>query len=708
MIAKFWLRIDRWLSGNGFHRFIIPGVLAIGAFLAVWGILELSIIIRGYFGFEKLNFAADSCRPIGNIGDAAFFYLFTNGGQNSFPGHPFIGNVITLLGILILAIVTSAMTNYFEKRADGYLSGSTAYRLENHLVILGSNDVIYSIINQYCRKCKYLNGYILVQTNRDVRQTRNEVFSFLDKRINRDNIIFIYGDRTSPEDLSKLNLPSANEIFIIGDGDEGKEDGSYRDAYNMDCVNEIARILNASKKTGTIPCHVLFEYQTTFSAFQFAGISEDIRKHLFFKPFNLYETWAQKILINGKSGYNAELDSYKYTYKFPDTIETVDAEQNVHVTYISETSDETVHLIIVGMSKMGIALAIEAAHILHFPNYVRDSTKRSRITFIDANADTEKDFFMGRFKELFRLSRHRYIDAEQSSESEVAWIEPEEDWLDVEWEFIKGRIEQAEVQQYIADASAVKTHTVTLAICLPLSHEAIAAALYLPESVYDDCLQILVYQKLSAYIVNNIAEANGNKDRYRNLRPFGMIDEGYDADLDCDDKAKRVAYVYDSYDDITKKSDTQFQSYNAETYQNEWEAKQVSDRWSSRFNANTISLKLRSISCTEQMDNEQLSGKIEDNLTSMAAVEHNRWNIEKILTGFRALTSEESLKIANLRKLEGPWYDEYKSLKRWPTRAHLDLCSNEELAKVHPENYHYDVDLTRAIAHIHSQSDTKI
>ena len=221
MIAKFWLRIDRWLSGNGFHRFIIPFVLAIGAFLAVLLILKVSICC-GTFELEKLRFAADSDRPIGDIGDAALIYLFTNGGQNSFPGHPLIGNIITLLGILILAIVTSAMTNYFEKRADGYLSGSTAYRLENHLVILGSNDVIYSIINQYCRKCKYLNGYILVQTNRDVRQTRNEVFSFLDKRINRDNIIFIYGDRTSPEDLSKLNLPSANELFIIGDGDEGK------------------------------------------------------------------------------------------------------------------------------------------------------------------------------------------------------------------------------------------------------------------------------------------------------------------------------------------------------------------------------------------------------------------------------------------------------------------------------------------------------
>lgn len=72
MIAKFWLRIDRWLSGNGFHRFIIPVVLAIVAFLAVFGILKLSIK-HGCFGFENLKFATDSCRRIGDIGDAAFF-----------------------------------------------------------------------------------------------------------------------------------------------------------------------------------------------------------------------------------------------------------------------------------------------------------------------------------------------------------------------------------------------------------------------------------------------------------------------------------------------------------------------------------------------------------------------------------------------------------------------------------------------------------
>ena len=73
METKFWLRIDRWLSGNGFHRFIIPVALAIIAYLAVLLILTVPIL-RRVTGLDNLEFAADSCRPIGDIWDAACIY----------------------------------------------------------------------------------------------------------------------------------------------------------------------------------------------------------------------------------------------------------------------------------------------------------------------------------------------------------------------------------------------------------------------------------------------------------------------------------------------------------------------------------------------------------------------------------------------------------------------------------------------------------
>lgn len=696
MSSKYCLKIDRWLAGKSGIQLLIPLISAVIVFaitFLIWFWLNKWCICI----CERITGEYE----VTNIFDGAFYALFTNGGQNLFPGNHVLGAIGTVLGILVLALVTSALTNFIEKRAEGYLTGETAYRLKNHIVILGANDVIYSIINQ----CYKEGQFILIQTSKDVKQTRREVFSFLHDNIKRTDIVFIYGDRTSAKDVSRLSLTRASEIFIIGDSNEGNDHDSYRDAYNMDSVNAIANVLNASVNDGRIPCHVLFEYQTTFSAFQFAELSPEIKKHIEFKPFNFHEMWAQKVLVSGKAGYDPSRNTYISSYRFLDEMKDG--------SFISESSEETVHLIIVGMSKMGIGLAIEAAHTLHFPNFVRDQSKRTRITFIDENADKEKDFFTGRFKELFRLSRYRYAEADAGKDSDLcltkaSWVEPQEDWLDIEWEFIKGRVEQESIQTFIADAAKCPNRIVTVAICIPQSHKAIAAALYLPDSVYEDSLQILTYQKLSSYIVNNIAGSYAKEKEYRysKLRPFGMIEEGYDVALDDDSKAKMVSYVYDSFYEL-QYCDTDFKHYDALKYHEKWVSeKNVSDRWSSKFNANTIAIKLRSIGYSDGMTKEKLDSLLESNLTTMAAVEHNRWNLEKLLTGFRALTAQECAKMAEYRKSGETnnyeaWKQYRKSLKEWPARAHLDLCSSKRLAQVDPDICHFDVDLSRAITNIY-------
>lgn len=688
MFSKFLLKIDRGLAGKKGWQFLIPFMLAAVSFLAVsfiWYVCNgrSCVVNEKISGEYKIN----------SILDGAFYLLFTNGGQNLYPySNHLWGALITVLGILILAVVTSSITNFFEKRAEGYLTGETAYHLKNHIVIMGASDVIYSIINQH-----YKSGqYILVQTGKDVKSLRREVFSFLDQRIKREYIVFIYGDRTSAEDVSRLYLAHAAEVFIIGDTDEGIADESYRDAYNMDSVNAVAKVLSDSARRDRLLCHILFEYQTTFSAFQFAELSKEIKDRVIFRPFNFYEMWAQKVLILGGAGGGNPGGTYKYTYKFLD--ETKDG------TYITENSESTVHLIIVGMSKMGIALAIEAAHLLHFPNFSSEHhpSRKTRITFIDENADREKDFFCGRFKELFRLSRYRYADADAPESSRHAldnapWQEPDEDWLDIEWEFIKGRVEQECVQAWLAKAAGCPARAVTIAICLPLSHEAIAAALYLPDSVYEDCLQILTYQRLSGYIVNNIAGASGGAEecKYRKLRPFGMIDEGYDSRLDDASKACLVSYVYKN------NSDYKLKEYKEQDFWETWIETAVSNRWSDKFYLNAIGLKLRSIGCMPEMNREKVIALVSEHLDAMARVEHNRWNLEKLLTGYRPLTREELHELNDCGSYGSTaWEAKRDALKKWPKRAHLDVCSNERLREVDPGICHFDEDLSRAIPYI--------
>ena len=52
---------------------------------------------------------------------------------------------------------------------------------------------------------------------------------------------------------------------------------------------------------------------------------------------------------------------------------------------IRAQSDRYVHLIVVGMSRMGVAMGVTAAHIDHNPNFVTQCF-RTRITFIDPDA----------------------------------------------------------------------------------------------------------------------------------------------------------------------------------------------------------------------------------------------------------------------------------------------------------------------------------
>jgi hypothetical protein len=692
--SRFWLSIDRTLASKGWKQILIPVVLSLTAlvlvFIVFWPVYG--------FGFDRnIPGAKDIFTPLNSI-DAALYYIFFNNDQKVFPGGHLGGYVITLLGILCVSFLTAACTNLLSKRASGYINGETAYRLRDHIVILGTNDVIYSIIAQKAGE----DCDILIQTTRNIEETRREILAFLRNKVDERHLIFIYGDRTSAEDIARLCLPKAREVFVIGDNVEKGRTESYGDAYNMDCINAVADYLS-SLRTGApgrkVPYHVLFEHQTTFAAFQFSDILNSIKNTVVFKPFNFYEMWAQQVLVSGHSGeINPGSGRYENTYKFLDTLPS-----GGHIT---EDSPETVHLIIIGMSKMGAAMAVEAAHLCHYANYVRDKSRKTTITFIDENADVQKDFFMGRFKELFRLSNATYTDADTGSVTSLCSVSGDADWLDIDWEFIRGRAEQPEIQKYLKKAAADRSRIVTIAVCFPESNQSIAAALYLPESVYENCLQILTYQRLSGYIVNNIAgSAEDNASyRYRCLRPFGMIDLGYDREIDSDSLAMMVDSVYQS-------GDWKLEKYDRQEYLGTWLDGKVSDRWSSVFNANAIGGKLRTAGVSADDDFDAIQAAVERSLPVLMQVEHNRWNIEKLLTGFRPLNDIERKEMeALLAKIPSDaeagdesvaiYYGKRRELKGWPKRAHLDLCSCKELTRVDRWAIHYDADLCRSIPFI--------
>ena len=405
---------------------------------------------------------------------------------------------------------------------------------------------------------------------------------------------------------------------------------NFTDIANLTQENIVnGRLHYIRQKTGKlikigIPFTVLFEYQTTFAAFQLTDLSAEWRKYIEFHPFNFYEGWAQKILVSRQYGKGENCIEYP----------PLDREA---ITYESE---KHVHLVIIGMSRMGVAIGVEAAHLLHFPNFCRDKNIKSVITFIDENADREMNFFCGRYRHYFEISSTHYYDMSKDERHErfvlpTRFKGKDADFLDVEFEFIKGRAETPAIQNLIKEWVHDSGQVLTIAVCLNYPPQSMAMGLYLPDDVYDENIPVFVRQETSSALLNMLNSKKKDEaiHKYSHVFPFGMLDNCYDLDKKSRREGQIINYIYDfknKYGNVPQSCPPDNELKDS------WNKLSVSLQWSNLYSAYSISPKLRSIGITDgyvKLDNDQI--------TLLAEVEHNRWNMEKLLLGFRKPTAEE-------------------------------------------------------------------
>ena len=493
--------------------------------------------------YHKVDFSALKAKQVDPPLLWTVYYQFIDPGNQhmtSTKAGRAWASLIAILGVFLLnGLLVSTIIGYVDSRKGRWLRGEIEYKgllrftFIKHYVIIGGNDMVASIVGQILNRTELLfpffRPYVLILTSRDVESFRRELFSTLPEKQQRRVIIF-YGNRNSGEDIKKLSLCRAEELYIIGEDTRIDDIESYHDTMNMECLGLVCDYMkkNSNKRwlnNSPLKCRVMFEYQTTFSVFQFYDLDKKNAALVDFKPFNYYEMWAQKVLIN------KEIDSAKLE------------EAALRGEYlplegckgINKDDESYVHLFVVGMSRMGVAMAIEAAHLSHYPNYVTNN-KRTKITFIDKNAATEKDFFMGRFSELFTLSHWRYCEVGKSGKlvckkayapSGFEYLGG--DFIDIEWEFINGGIEHSAVQDYIL-ASANTSARITIAICLPESNRSHAAALYLHKNIYESksVLQVLVYNRYGNSIVNALRSDDAKHPYLNKLKAFGSPEDCFD------------------------------------------------------------------------------------------------------------------------------------------------------------------------------------
>ncbi len=353
---------------------------------------------------------------------------------------------------------------------------------------------------------------------------------------------------------------------------------------------------------------------------------------------------------------------------------------------IPADSHDKVHVLICGFDQQAEALALHAALIAHYPNYRSTDERpiRSRITIIDRDLSDRRDSFIARYKPLFDNSLYRIIDVEKGKE-EVHRPQYEGrrlDFVDVEWEFVTANTHNPLVMERLERWATDPNRQLTVYISHGDDERNLAEATSLPAEVYTR--QIPVLPRLS---YSQVAEPLSRSAKYMNVRPFGMEDTKLDVWKSLIQLAKMLNYFYQcSFSD--KGIPTSLpQKQVEEAWQRE---RSFKNRFSCVYNVMTIASKLQAIG-HDTTSPDTFYALTKEEISTLARVEHNRWSVERLISGSRPCTDSEREEIlADITRKR--WYKKNRDV-------HFDLCAFEELRpdETGKNSQVYDYDLTTCI-----------
>lgn len=616
LIWRIWASLNRKLN----PKLVLSRIMAGG----VWGqilattvlFMVVCLLVGCFWGFEARNYV-DMLSPVSlrnaaydtyatqtGVPDPVIMIATPHGDKWRLIWLYLIGTVL-FSGILV-ATITTILRTWGERFKNGEIRFWSLY---GHTVFLGYNDMVPGMIEKMCgdgdlpRRIRIVIG---------VADNVHEVYRQLGNSLRweqRKCVIVLKADSNNEWGLRKrMRVHKAKEVYIIGDGD---------DAYRMNSYKKIQEICR-----GKMPeCYVEMQHQSTFALFQ--TYSEKKGKKLeHFHAFNFHDVWARQMVMGTD-------DMVKGCEN------TIDTRRNENMT---ADSVKHVHLVVIGMTEMGEALAREAAFLCHYPNYVTQGI-RTKITFIDPQAMEQMGYFTGHYHHLFEHCKYSFRDLSPSKmKFEPPKITADMDFLDIEFEFIQANIADVETRKEIADWAKDKSKILTIAVCTDMPHRSMAAGLYLPDEVFENNIPVWVYQPAKGDLKDYLECSH-----FKNIITFGM--SGKDLDIKNEDmilQAKRLNYLYGLiYDTIQQnKEKSQEEILDAvdslvldykKMDEEKWNNLDVFKKWSNVYCVSTIKKKIDSVRGEWSENNIQL----------IDAVEHNRWNVEKLMMGFRAATDEE-------------------------------------------------------------------
>ena len=569
----------------------------------VWillGLIALVIALMPLMGKCFGSFLADMLSPV----SLRYIPYSSPSGDN----NGFASSIAYAIGLLLLSgFLIPFITNYLRTLGDKYTSGTLdRYQWKDHIVFLGYDDLMIGTVRCLCQsekeKGKKKQSVIVVVAVPDgVAALRDKLTGLYG-----DKIEVVQCNQNDPKRLlSRARVDTARQIFIIGQPDDPTHDASNLASLGIVAALRKYNISAVSAETETIPCMYYIRNQATFYLLHRHKVeSEEFRKSIvaagqefdsekmksFFlasEPFNVFESIARHLFVGSLN----RLEGLKF----------------------KGVTDRTPHLVVIGMTPMGTALARMAMMIAHFPG------KTLRVTMVDENAYNEMRYFIGRHRSFFDNCKYSYTCFDDPSHNKAKPDKAKLNYLDVEVEFIKCNVSHPQLTDYLRKCIAPENkESVAIAVCTEESPQNMAFALYLPRQILESRIPVWVFQNGDNSMNSFLRHRLYSNVHIFSPSEYGVIDRGASNEWKL---AKAVAYGYD-------------RRYSESITQ--WNRMQPKAKWSSLYGAISKMVLLEAVGKTTRPI--QLSKEEKD---LIAVAEHNRWNTEKLLNGFVPTSQEQ-------------------------------------------------------------------
>ncbi len=359
----------------------------------------------------------------------------------------------------------------------------------------------------------------------------------------------------------------------------------------------------------------------------------------------------------------------------------LDKVKNLDGEGIDYSSSRFVHVVIIGADSLSLHIARQVALICHYPNFDDEAEQYRTIISIINPRSHSRDSVEKMKTEFTKITGNLMSECLWTcscyNKKFEKWSSPQtKSFIDVEFEFVG-------VNECDTDA--------LLKELVEKDGEALVSVINNGYALSDNTVSWLTQHCYQYYRLNDTDLNNDIIDCRIDIRRAMIINLLYHVGTHLKDICISDIYEIEKYD-------TALSSFCIHATERKKEAcwNQLNDlklKLSNVLCADCIDTKLRSKNSCKKNKSRHFD---RINFECLAKSEHARWNVEKLILGYRTYSAEERYKDELLFADSSAMKVERKRMKN-DLYAHVDICTCRELMRVDPDNFKYDCFLTLAV-----------